>query len=103
VSQEKMNLSSIVVYELDKIRAMSLGDIRSMSEQTHRQVEMSWRCRASISIYAENVDHDAIRVIVKAFESHFPHIFTKAFADGFRVNRNGQIEGLTGTDKATLY
>ena len=98
-----MSLSSTVADELDRLRAMSMADIRSLPKQSHKQIESSWRRRRSVSVYAEPVDSGAIRVIVKAFESQFPHVSTRALAMGFRVANDGQLGELIDADKATLY
>jgi hypothetical protein len=93
----------MVANELAKLRTMNIADISSLPEESHREIEKTWKRRRSISVYAEKGADDAVRVIVKAFESSFPHVSSKAHADGFRVSRQGQFEELTATDKATLY
>ena len=98
-----MNLASTVADKLDRLRAMSVADIRLLADHSHQENEKSWQCRRSVSIYVEHVDAGAVRVIVKAFESRFPHISTRAFADGFRVSGDGRFEKLTNADRTTLY
>ena len=98
-----MSLASTVADELDRLRAMRVADIRLLAEQSHHQNQKSWQNCSSVSIYVEHVDAGAVRVIVKAFESRFPHISTKAFADGFRVSNYGRFEKITVADRITLH
>ena len=98
-----MSLTTLVTDELEKLRAMSIADIRQLPEQVHRDIEKTWKHRSSVSIYVERVDEDAVRVIVKAFDSVFPHVSTNAHAEGFRLCGDGRVEPLTEADMATLY
>lgn len=98
-----MSLASVVDDELAKVRAMSVADIYSLPEHSTREIETTWKSRRSVSVYAEKCSDGQLRVIVKAFESRFPHASTQAHAGGFRVTREGHFDGLTEEDKATLY
>ncbi|MHA6907966.1 hypothetical protein ACQUJS_05945 [Ralstonia pseudosolanacearum] len=97
-----MDLAATVAEEIGNLRAMNVTDIRSLPEASHREIESSWARRRSVSVYIER-DDDGVRVIVKAFESRFPHISTRAIADGFRLSKDGQLAELSEADKSTLY
>ena len=77
----------VVDDELAKVRAMSVADIYSLPEHSTREIETTWKSRRSVSVYAEKCNSEELRVIVKAFESRFPHASTQARAGGFRVSR----------------
>ena len=98
-----MNLKATVDDELSSLRTKSVSVLLSMPEESHRNIERTWRCRKSVSVYVEPIASGEVRLIVKAFESRFPHFSTNAFADGVRVGADGSVRELSEEDKATLY
>ena len=98
-----MKLHLLVETELEILRAMKFSDLRSLAEESHKEIKSSWWYRQSVSVYVEPVDGDALRVIAKAFESRFPHMVSMAFADGFRVQSDGKFSPLSESDRRTLY
>lgn len=100
---KNMNLDAIVAAELARLREMTLSSIRCLPRAAHREIDRSWRRRVSVSVYMDCVEGDAVRVIVKVFVSGFPHMISRAFADGFRLDAGGAFLPFTEADRITLY
>jgi hypothetical protein len=98
-----MDLESLVSSELTRVKGMSTATIFALPAHTERYVEKTLGRRVSVSLFVEDAGDDTKRVVAKAFSSRFPHISSRGHADGFRINRAGQISELTPEDRATLY